>query len=522
MATNRNPFVVTGTNIPPMKGRKNVFDRVIRSLTKPTPDHISITGPERIGKTVLINAVAEHFCLNNDFYNGIISWDFKHNTPHSDIVFFRDFTRKLKDCIGAFDSELASYLSGNEAETRKDVFVHLAGKSQRILLLIDGLDSLMEAENITKVLWDNLRELAQYSSLRVVIGSRRNISEICSKKASWTSDFWNIITEFIELKAFEKKEINEFLHPLEEKGIRLTGLEFEAIHTWSGGAPLLLCALANELYDSCPNEINLSISHIDYCAKNIIDGRVDVLYSLWSKCDEEEKNILNELVEKKTILSRDITFLLMDSLVKKGYVIEEKGQLSLSCRFVEEYLKRIGHNNEALRRYFESPEQFIQNSIFILEMRLNQIKEIDRALVLSVKKAIEYYGELPTNTLGLMRQIEENALKFIWNRELPDRTVPLPWIEGWERKHSRISEEIRNGLLPGVAVQQIRLLDLLTDSREPGETRVSRSSYILINYLHDLGNLGQHSVNEDILPSFAFSACITATQLCENLSHDFS
>jgi ATP-dependent Clp protease ATP-binding subunit ClpA len=55
-----NPrFPILGTEIPPLLGRARIIQRIWNNLTKPTPSNLSIIGPRFMGKTVIMNALAQ-------------------------------------------------------------------------------------------------------------------------------------------------------------------------------------------------------------------------------------------------------------------------------------------------------------------------------------------------------------------------------------------------------------------------------------------------------------------------------
>jgi ATP-dependent Clp protease ATP-binding subunit ClpA len=55
-----NPrFPILGKEIPPMLGRTRIMQRLWRDLTKPTPSNLSLIGPRFMGKTVIMNALAQ-------------------------------------------------------------------------------------------------------------------------------------------------------------------------------------------------------------------------------------------------------------------------------------------------------------------------------------------------------------------------------------------------------------------------------------------------------------------------------
>lgn len=126
----------------------------------------------------------------------------------------------------------------------------------------------------------------------------------------------------------------------------------------------------------------------------------------------------------------------------------------------------------------------------------------------------------PTQALVWTRNIVNCAFNLIWDKELPDRKIPKEWFISWS--NSNISRPREENIKGTDLANQCRILDLMTDTRVAGQTRVSRSSYLLINSLKSIGDFGQHLGTEKITTNFAVIACFTAIELCEKLEKELA
>ncbi len=109
-----NPYPVPGVHIPTLRGRQKIVDVMIRHLTKPTPDHISVIGPQFIGKTVLLKGLWEHFSKERSQYATALYWDVRHGAPATDRDFYHAFAVRLQQAIEPVDPQLAGMLNENE------------------------------------------------------------------------------------------------------------------------------------------------------------------------------------------------------------------------------------------------------------------------------------------------------------------------------------------------------------------------------------------------------------------------
>ena len=191
-----NPYQVFGASTPPMLGRASLVDRINQHhLLKPSPDHVSVVGPAHYGKSVLLRHLADTHRTGSSHYLTAAYIDLRHGTPESDGAFMRRFASEVKEALHSARPDLSELLDlDDEAihELLKLVLAELEDESGRILVVLDGFDYVLAGTGLTRNLWDQLRSLAQQTSLRLVTGSRRPLRELCKTEESRTSDFWEI------------------------------------------------------------------------------------------------------------------------------------------------------------------------------------------------------------------------------------------------------------------------------------------------------------------------------------------
>ena len=83
--------------------------------------------------------------------------------------------------------DLAEYLDLKDealSDLLQLVFVEMEAKGHRMLAVLDGFDHVIADGNISRNIWDEMRSLAQRTSLRLVTGSRRRLRGLCKTEES--------------------------------------------------------------------------------------------------------------------------------------------------------------------------------------------------------------------------------------------------------------------------------------------------------------------------------------------------
>ena len=106
---NDSRFPILGTEIPPMLGRSRIMRRIWNDLTKTTPSNLSMIGPRFVGKTVIMNALAQ--CIANEEYpyEFVLYWHLGHVAPASDEEFITTLCELLRDCLAQSDVDTSEY-----------------------------------------------------------------------------------------------------------------------------------------------------------------------------------------------------------------------------------------------------------------------------------------------------------------------------------------------------------------------------------------------------------------------------
>ncbi len=516
-----NPYQVLGVGIPPMLGRERLFVELCRHLTKPTPDHMCVVGPPLFGKSVLLNHLASHFKDAGDHYVTSLYWDFRHGTPMTDEEFRQRFAERIKDTLQSVQPELAEYLELEEEGLRdllQLVFDDMEHKGLRLLAVLDGFDHVLAGSGITRNLWDEMRDLGQKASLRLVTGSRRRLREICKTEESRTSDFWEIFYDSpLEVGCFKDHDWSGFLNPFKLHDVTLDSSALKEIANWTGGVPILAASLAERLLVGAPQGTSLSKSHVDAIAKETAKEKRDLLAALWDNCPIELRSNLAELANGEVPLS-EVPDQRRRDLELQGFACPSGNKLRSSCRLMDQYAQQQAGEVENLRRLFDDAERFESNIQSLLELRLAQITGADSRLLGDIEKAIRDLLPEPTQSVNWARSIAERALDLIWEAELPaNRSMP----HNWKFVGVKFDEGDR---LPRKRGPQCGILRLITgtEDHDPVSRFVTKQTCLLVDHLHSVGNFGQHREGSIVSVPIAATFCLSAISLCESLARDLA
>ena len=524
-----NPYQVLGATVPSMFGRAALVERIEGHLLKPSPDHVSVVGPAHYGKSVLLRHLADKHREGSPKYVTTVHIDLRHDTPASDDAFKRRLAREIRAALQPHRPELCELLAVEDEgihELLVFVFDDLESSESRLLVVLDGFDYALAGTGLTRNLWDQLRALAQKTSLRFVTGSRRPLRELCRTEESRTSDFWEIFYDTpIRVAALEDADWDPFLEPLLVTGGTIDEHARNEIANWTGGVPLLLGALLRRLWES-HGGLRISKLHIDQAAESLLQEQWGLLDELWVDCDVALRADLAELLGADIPLA-DLTAARRREVTDRGFGRELKSRMRGSCRLMQRYAGEQAPAVADLTRLFGAAPAFESNIRSLLELRLAQVggPNVDRDLRESVSNAVRDLKPHPSSALTWIRRISNRAMVLIWEAELPpDKTLPADWITEWRHAGIRNLPEDR-GRLPRGSGAQCSVLRLITGTdRTPRQSKcVTKTTYLLVDHIQSVGDFGQHQEDypeATVSIGVAAAFVLAAIALIESLTAD--
>ena len=512
-----------------MLGRASLVRRIEGHLLKLTPDHVSVVGPKHYGKSVLLRHLADAYRAESSGYLTTVHIDLRHDTPGSDDAFKRRLAEEIKKALQPNQAELSEWIETgkeNVHELLNFVFMELENENARVLVVLDGFDYALAGTDLSRHLWDQLRSLAQKSSLRLVTGSRRPLRELCRTEESRTSDFWEIFYDTpVRVAALDDSDWDPFLKPLQDAGCTFDDSARKEVANWTGGVPLLVCALLRELWEKYRGA-RISKPQIDQTAEAVQNDRREVLAELWDDCDGGLRADLGTLADGDIPLS-DLSHNRRIAIEHRGFGRVSRKNLRGSCRLIQSYAKEQVPVLDDLKCLFGTSHGFKTQIRSLMEFRLEQITNpgVDEDLRRFVSNAVRDLEPHPEDALTWIRSVADRALALIWEAELPgDKKLPPNWLKDWQLGGVTNPPEDQ-GKLPSSSGAQCQILRLITGSaRISRQSRyITKTTYLLVDHLKSVGDFGQHRGDypeTTISVGFAATVVLAAISLIESLTTD--
>ncbi|MBK6689477.1 MAG: ATP-binding protein [Deltaproteobacteria bacterium] len=533
-----HPYQVMGTTVPKMLGRRRLIEQIERHVLKPSPDHVQIVGPTLFGKSVLLAALAARHEPGNAHYLTATYADLRHAPPADDSAFRRRFAEVVKAALARVLPEVADYIDLKDSGLHELLdlsFQELEQKKARLLVVLDGFDHVLAGSGITRTLWDQLRSLAQKSSLRLVTGSRQPLRELCKTEESRTSDLWEIFYDTpIVVGPFVQDDWDDVLAPLTTAGVSVDSSARKELMNWSGGVPVLTAALLERLASTVHDGQTLSKSDVDRVAAEMLERPPAHLQQLWEDCNVELRGDLAAIGESDGIPLSDLPAPRQRAIDGRGYGAPSGNRMRSACRLMARYAPEQGPAVADLKRLFGTATDYLANVEGFLELRVGHLasQAADPQLLTYLRHSIRDVAGSPEMSLVAIRSLVQRALQLIWAKELgASRTLPDDWITEWQHGGAKARWLDGSKRVPSGDGEQMYALDLLTGKKlgfnfiDRKGKALTKSTFLLLDSLQSIGDFGQHLKDYPECPpttSFAVAVIGNAIEFVSGLTKDLA
>lgn len=486
-------FPILGTTVPPMLGRAAVLQRMTNALTKAVPDHLQVVGPRFAGKTVILHSLASRFRQSDSPYSGVVVWDLGHQTPATDALFMQRLALELASALRHSHHAYAEYLESNQGypyQEAAEVLDLLGTDGKKVLVIMDGFDKPLSNGQLTRNLWDQLRELALKPALRLVTVSRRTLRDLIRHPDAQTSDFWNIFDPTpVRVGCFDENDLSAILATAPDLDLA-AGAKTELWNT-SNGFPVLMLGILNELCE-LGTQGPVSAEGMKAACDDVFSLLRDKIDALWTDCPPSSQDLLRLVLEQGTVTRNGISAPDAEMLIERGFVQSAANRLQRPNRMLARYLEEQPHEGGTLMRLFGTEDGFKRNFKGVLERRIGHLSGIDSALKRYLERGTEDLPDHPDVFLSNVRGIVNQAFELIWKAEVPNKLIPSQWMAIWKQNNERRVDEWETTFPQGV--HRVRLLNLITgtDRSVPCARHVTKETYVLMNAIHGFGDFGQH------------------------------
>ena len=351
--------------------------------------------PRQSGKTTLLHAITRQinsegkyiavtFSMENAGYRSITVEKAMHSAINSLYATAQVFLKEsemppLIDNYQPNDSLLFTYLRD---------WSQL--KAKPIVLFIDEIDSIFDDKMVA-----TLRQLRNGFQLRpkafpasVALIGLRDIREYKNKVKELDGEMgsgspFNIKAESFFLKNFTKKQITQlFQQYTDETGQQFSEEVIELIHSYTGGQPWLVNAIANEIVVKIlkkDTSLGITIEIVETAKENLIQRRDTHLDSLMDKLKETRvKNIVQNIISGEPF-SADTFDDDLRYTMDLGIVTNTASGIVISNKIYSEIIPRVLNSGaqESMKPVVE-PMWFVRNNKLEIKLLLKEFQQFYR------------------------------------------------------------------------------------------------------------------------------------------------
>jgi len=514
-------FPVLGTSLPPMLGRASILQKMTAALTKTIPDHLQVVGPRFAGKTVILHELAARLRQRGTPYSAVVVWDLGHQTPATDALFMQRLAHELSAGLRDRHPDYADHLRSTRDNPYQDiaeVLNALKDEGVKVLAIMDGFDKPLSNGQLTRNLWDQLRELAASPSLRLVTASRRTLRDLIRHPEAQTSDFWNIFEPTpVRVGCFDENDLASVLATIPELELA-AGAQTELWNA-SNGFPVLMLGVLNAVCQKVASGA-VSAETMRAACDSAFPGLSDTLDALWIDCSPSCHDLMRRVLDEGAVAKAGIASADAETLVERGFVHAAANKLQRPSRLLERYLEEQPNEGCALVRLFGTGDAYQKNLKGVLERRIGLLAGIDTTLKRYLERGTQDLPDHPDMFLSNVRGIANQAFELIWKSEVPTRRIPAEWMAIWKRNGERRLDEWETTFPQGG--ERVRLLNFMTGTARstPCAKYVTKGTYVLMNSVHSFGDFGQHQEGAPIDPGVAYSALHLCVELAAALARE--
>lgn len=497
-----------------------ILERILGALAKPNPDHLQVVGPRFAGKTVILHELARRLRDQGAPYTAVLLWDLGHQTPATDELFMQRFAQELAGVLALKHSDYADHLRLAEGNPYSEIaeVLDLLKDEEKILTIMDGFDKPLSNGQLTRNLWDQLRELALKPSLRIITASRRTLRDLIRNPDAQTSDFWGIFEPIpVRVGCFDDADIAFVLAQFDSLEVA-GGAKTELLNA-TNGFPVLLLEALNVVQDEVGAGKVKPESVVSACEK-ILPRVSDIIEMLWVECTPTSQDLLWRVLEEQTVVCKGIANADVETLVERGFVRRVENKLQRPNRLLIKFLEGRPHEGNALIRLFGSAEVYQRHLKGVMELRIDQLAGIDSTLKRYLQLGAEQFPAHPKVFLSNIRGIVDHAFDLIWKAELKGKRIPSDWMVVWKRNKERGVEDWETMFPQGG--HRLRLLNLMTGTQKsnPCAEYITKSTYALMNSAYAFGEFGQHQEGAIIDPATAYAALLLCIELAASVTRE--
>jgi hypothetical protein len=335
-----NPFTYGNPISDPRRffGRTREVEQIFGRLRNEEFESSSVVGDHRIGKTSLLNyladpAVRAAYELGPERCNFIyVDLQMVDETMRPEQLWRRLLALMRRHCA---DPEILETLAELERRERvitfdlDELFQETDDKGLHIVFLLDEFEHITDNPNFGPDFYFGLRSLVIHHKIALVTSSRRELIDLCHSDAIKSSPFFNIFAN-INLRLFSGDDCELMIsRSLEQTKVRFSEDELQYVLELAGLHPYFLQVACCSLYESHRMGLD-EVDRHSYLTEKFRAETIPHIVDYWDNSNDYEKILLTAvaLLERK-------------AKTRQGFTLGELREVfSRSEPFVEQLQKR--------------------------------------------------------------------------------------------------------------------------------------------------------------------------------------
>ncbi|HLC16334.1 MAG TPA: ATP-binding protein [Thermodesulfovibrionia bacterium] len=301
-------------------GRRSELDNIISLLSTESPQDVSIYGERRIGKSSFVLRAVYRAGFKKNVIVGYLGCNSLKQDTACDSLFqilnekiIHIHKNDLKN-----EQALTNVLQEGKIFDSFSSFQHFIehqGRGQKVILFLDEFESLFKCNFANAIFFNQLRSLADSSSLAYVTVSQKKLKDLTDFPEFHSSPFWNKFNE-IPLGLLDDSDALALKkYGFDKYGITLTDNDLDFIDYYAGNFPFFIQILCSHLF-------NEKVFNSKRDKDKIESALIDHYKALWKYRSDEEKVLLKKLID--TPVNDELTTL--SDLKNRGLLIRQDDQ----------------------------------------------------------------------------------------------------------------------------------------------------------------------------------------------------
>jgi DNA-binding CsgD family transcriptional regulator len=281
-------------------GRAREVEQIFSRLRNVEFESSSLVGERRIGKTSLLNYIADP---NVRRAHGL--------DPQESIFVYADLALLdatttpprlwqylLRQIVPHLEPDQAQILNGalHDASsldnfTLAEIFDRLDAQKRRVVLLLDEFENVTRNHSFGPDFFYGLRSLAIHHHLALITSSRRELIELTHSDEIRSSPFFNIFANINVRLLTRPDAIMLISNALQNKEFRFTEAEIETLIRLAGTHPFFLQSAAHFLFQEYIENLDAPARSTAWQEKFRAEA-MPHLFEYWRQCEPREKVVL--------------------------------------------------------------------------------------------------------------------------------------------------------------------------------------------------------------------------------------